>query len=139
MDGPATNVAIDEDGFQTVQKKKKRPSDRIVGSKKSSGSGIMRSAPKYVDIYIGNVNLGVDADVVTKYIKDETDVDINKCIALKTRNPNYTSFKISVSLNNRETLLSADVWPKGVFCRKFHSPRSFNAKWLNAPHTIVIR
>ena len=120
---------VDEEGFQRVHKKKKRkPSSSIVGSKKASDSGIMRSAPKCLDIYIGNVNLGVDVDIVTKYIKDETNVNIKSCIALKTRNPNYTSFKISVSLNDRETLLSADVWPEGVICRKFHSPRTFNTQ-----------
>ena len=77
---------VDEDGYQIVQKKKRRHSNRIVGSKKSY------------------------------------------CIALNTRNPNHTSFKISVVLTDRETLLSADVWPEGVICRKFHSPRSFNSR-----------
>ena len=119
---------VDEDGYQTVQKKKRRHSNRIVGSKKSSESVIMKCAPKCVDIYIGNVNLGIDTEIVTQYIKGETGIDIKNCIALNTRNPNHTSFKISVALADRETLLSADVWPEGVICRKFHSPRSFNSR-----------
>ena len=123
-----SRAEVDEDGFQAVPRKKRRHSGRIVGSKKFSENVTMKSAPKCVDIYIGNVNLGIDAQIVTEYIKDETDVDIKNCIALNTRNPNYTSFKISVALNDRETLLSADVWPEGVICRKFHSPRSFNSK-----------
>ena len=123
----AAAAVVDEDGFQLVQNKKRRPSDRIIGSRKSSGDGVMKSAPKIVDLYVGNVNLGVTEEIVTRYVKDETDVSINKCTALKTRNPNYTSFKISVSLKDRDTLLSPDVWPEGVICRKFRSPRSFNS------------
>lgn len=125
---PVDVVDTDEDGFQRVQKNKRKPSGRVVGSKKSLGDGIMRSAPKLVDIYVGNVNLGVTEEIVAKYIKDETNVIIEKCTALNTRNPNYSSFKISVGLKDRETLLSSDVWPEGVICRKFRSPRSFHTQ-----------
>ena len=116
-----TAVDTDEDGFQRVQKNKRKPSGRVFGSKKSLGDGIMRSAPKLVDIYVGNVNLGVTDEIVAKYVRDETNMTIEKCTALNIRNPNYSSFKISVCLKDRETLLSPDVWPEGVICRKFRS------------------
>ena len=115
--------AVDEDGFTLVRNKKKTR-DNIVGSKRYSGNRVMKSARKVGDLYLGNLDLDVTEDEIVEYIKDETNISVDACILLNSRNPNCKSFKISVSFESRMKLLSHEVWPEGVICRKFYNPRN---------------
>ena len=76
------------------------------------------------DLYIGNCDLGATADILSKYIKEDLNVDIAKCEKLQSKYDNYTSFKITLNVNDRIKLLSSEVWPDGIVCRKFFSPRN---------------
>ena len=47
-----------------------------------------------------------------------------KCEALVTRSAHSTSFKVTLNASDRIKLLSPDVWPEGIVCRKFYNPRT---------------
>ena len=51
------------------------------------------------------------------------DIVVNKCETLVSRNENSKSFKVTLNLVDRQKLLSPDVWPEGIICRKFYSSR----------------
>ena len=76
------------------------------------------------DIYLGNLDLDVTEDEIINYIREETDISVNKCEHLVSKNPNCRAFKISVCIEKRPALLSPEIWPEGVICRKFYNPRN---------------
>ena len=112
---------VDDEGYQLV-KKKKRPAN-IVGSKRTKDNETITGATKVADIYLGNCDLDVTPESISGYIYKETNIVVNKCEPLVSRNKNCTSFKVNVKLNDRQKLLSAEVWPEGIVCRKFYSAR----------------
>ena len=111
----------DNDGFQVVQKKKSK-NKTIIGLRKGNSNNVFKSAIKSADIYVGNCDVGVTINSLTSYILDELGIKIDNCEALENRNPKCKSFKISVNLKDRQKLLSSEVWPEGIICRKFFSP-----------------
>ena len=88
------NVLSDNDGYQLV-KRKRRPAN-IVGSKRTKTNETIRGAVRVV---------------------------VSKCESLVTRNENSKSFKVSLNVSDRQKLLSPEVWPEGIICRKFYSGR----------------
>ena len=133
MEGDAkqtSGVEKVDDGFTLVQKRKKRIN--IIGSKKSTSTknfkGNFKSARKMADLYIGNCDENVTCEIISQYIVDEMNIKIENCVALVPKSgSSSSSFKITLNLDDRLKLLSPDVWPEGIVCRKFYSPRSLNS------------
>ena len=119
----SSSVAVDTEGFQLVQRNRRRR-ENFIGSKKMNGNKVIKSAPKLVDIYVGNVDNDVTVEAMIDYVKQDIGISIEKCESLKSRNPNNKSFKLSLSVNERSKLLAPEVWPEGIICRKFYSPRT---------------
>ena len=117
----------DAEGFQLVQRKRKRR-ENIVGSKKVDMNQFIKSAPKIVDIYVGNVDYHVTVEALSEYVKSDIGIQTEKCEALQSRNPNYKSFKLSINISDRVKVLNPEVWPEGIICRKYYNPRIINSK-----------
>ena len=81
----------------------------------------LRSAVKTADLYLGNCNLSVTSEIIENYVLKEMNIKLRKCEPLKARDPNTTSFKLTLTLDDRLKLLNADVWPENIVCRKFYS------------------
>ena len=77
-----------------------------------------------MDLYIGNCDNVVTPDSISEYILDEMNIRIVKCEPLVSRNVNSKSFKVTMNITDRLKLISAEVWPEGIICRKFYSPRN---------------
>ena len=118
---------MDAEGFQLVQRNRKKR-ENIVGSKKLNKSHVVKSAVKIVDVYVGNLDPDVTVEALNDYIKSDIGVKIEKCETLQSRNPHYRSFKLSININDRGKLLSSEVWPEGIICRKYYSARNNNSK-----------
>ena len=63
------------------------------------------------------------AESIADYILKEMNIVVNKCEPLVSRNENSKSFKVTLNLRDRQRLLSPEVWPEGIICRKFYSGR----------------
>ena len=111
----------DKDGFILVNRKTQKKN--VVGSRVSSG-GLLRSASRTADLYVGNCDVDATPESLIQYIHDVTKVKVQKCEKLETKYDNYTSFKVTLFISDRTNLLSADVWPSGIVCRKYYKPRS---------------
>ena len=72
---------------------------------------------------MGNCDISVTNETLTQYIKDEIDVKILNITNLDTRHDSYTSFKVTIDINDRSKLLSPEVWPFGIICRKYYNPK----------------
>ena len=121
---------VDNEGFRLVQGKQKQRTTKnvnIIGCRKVNKDGnCLKSAPRVLDLYLGNVDIDASCDSVEKYILQEMNIKIVKCEELLSKNRNCKSFKISVNVQEREKLLSPDAWPENVVCRKFFSSRKSN-------------
>ena len=88
------------------------------------GNRMVKSAPRIADIYVGNLDVNVTVEAIVDYVKSDIGVSVEKCEALNSKNPNNSSFKLSLTLENRKKLLDPEAWPEGIICRKFYSSRS---------------
>ena len=104
---------VDNEGFRLVQGKRKQRTNKnvnIIGCRKVSKDGnCLKSAPKVLDLYLGNVDTDTSCDSVEKYILQEMNIKIVKCEELLCKNRNCKSFKISVNVQERDKLLSPDA------------------------------
>ena len=116
---------VDEDGFIRVKSKKQKR--KVVGSRTSNNS-TLKSAARIADLYIGNCYVDVSADSLTEYIYDVAKIRVKKCEQLITKYDDYKSFKVSLLVNDRVNLLSSDIWPDGIVCRKYYNPKNHSTK-----------
>ena len=100
----------------------------IVG--KRSGVSSFKSASKYYDVFLGNCDPEIDSDFIKHYVFKETNINLEECSELKA-NRFSKSFKLKVLASKRDELLTPDIWPEGVTCRKYYS---FNKRssWYNS-------
>ena len=122
MTSGKSSVFLDEDGYQLVQKTNRKRND-IIGRKKETNGETLRSAKKNVDIYVGNCDLNVTIESLSEYILNEMNIKIDNCEMLISRNTRSRSFKVTLNLKDRDKLLSPEVWPEDIICRKFFNPR----------------
>ena len=120
--GPECGGDDRDDGFTIVDNRRRKKKVNIVGSRKPV-NGSIKSATKSADLYVGNCDPEVTVESLTQYLLDEMQIKIDKGEQLVSRNPNCASFKISLNLSDRMKLLSPDVWPEGVICRKYYNPK----------------
>ena len=93
----------------------------IQGTKEGVQGGLVGVDP-VVDIFVGGCSLEATPENIEELCQQHN-VNVCKCEPLPTKSQWYKSFKVSTLLHDREKLLSADVWPRGVFVRKFYRPR----------------
>ena len=96
----------------------------MVGVKETSNKHLFKGVDRFLDLYIGNCSEDVTSQSLIEYVSDECNVKVANCFELKTKIPNSKAFKISVSYNDREVLLTPKCWPKGIYCRKFYRSKS---------------
>ena len=114
---------VDADGFQLVQNRKRRLPISVIGSKKINGIGTVKGAARLADLYVGNCDTDVTSESILEYIANEMNIKIVKCESLVSKNVNCKSFKVTLNINDRLKLLSPEIWPEGIICRKFYSQR----------------
>lgn len=121
---PSPNNAEDQDlsdGFILVNKNVRKRRNGIFGNKEVNEKSRFKSAKSYVDLYLGRCDLNVSIDDISSYLNEELNIKTCNIMELNSKNPNAKSFKINVELSIRDKLLSDDVWPSGIICRKFYS------------------
>ena len=98
----------------------------IVGTRESgrgsgSGSGLS-GVQRIFDVFVGGCDLETSDDDIKTFCSSN-EVNVKKCESIPTKSEWYTSFKVSVLLSDRDKLLNADFWPRGVFVRKIFRAR----------------
>ena len=125
---PVNKPIIDPEGFQLVQNKNKKRKN-IIGLRKASGITNLKSAPRKLDIYLGNCDLTVTPEDVKEYILKEVNIHIDECVQLNCKDPKCKSFRISVDIKEKNKILNANVWPEEIICRKFFHLRRINKNY----------
>ena len=107
---------------------KSNKSNYVIGNRVSENT--FKGAKKHLDLFLGNVDIDSDCDMIRNYINSEFKVNVIDCSEIKVTKYSK-SFKISVLAVERDMLLNPDFWPTGVTCRKFFN---YNKKssWYNS-------
>ena len=109
-----------EDLAKGSRNRKGRRFKNIAGT--ASKSVGLAGAPRVVDIYVGGCSLETTSQNIEDFCR-KNDVVCRKSEELKTKSEWYKSFKISITSGDRDKVLSPEIWPEGVFVRKFFSSR----------------
>ena len=112
-------------GYIIITNRKRNRQHGAVGIKEAAiHLSAMKSAPKYYDLYVGRCNSQITIEILNEYLKDDLQIATHACEELECKIPNSKSFKISVSVDDRETLLNPNSWPVGIVCRKYYNRRN---------------
>ena len=117
-----------ENGITTYKKTdtKNRKYSRLTGQRQVTDAQF-KSSNKTVDVFIGNVDTSIPIEVIEKYVAENFNISIIGTEKLQTKTQSYNCYKITINLNDRETLFNSSLWPTGIVIDKFYSKnRSFN-------------
>ena len=95
----------------------------IKGNKVTNNTNVgLKSAAKYLDVFLGNCDPTVDCDIICKHILDETGITTVDCEINQVKK-HTKSFKIKVLAHDRDKLLDSKIWPIGIICKKFYNKK----------------
>ena len=84
-----------------------------------------------LDLFLG----GCSFDTTEQHIIDHVTskgIRVINCVSIEANVRWYKPFKITVSPNDRDKLLSPSLWPVNTFVRKFHNVRSRNSRQITS-------
>ena len=100
-----------------LQPRRHRPA--VVGTARNAG-GLAGAPPRdrNFDLFVGGCSLAsTEAEIRDHCLQKGVTVD--NILSLETRAPWYKAFKITLAAEDRDKLLDPELWPVGVFVRKF--------------------
>ena len=95
----------------------------IVG--RATGADTFSTAPRVLDVFVGGCGLQSTDKDIFDYVKKKG-INCLKCITLESKSEWRKCYKVSVNSDDRDTLLDADYWPKGIYVGKFFKPKSLS-------------
>ena len=66
------------------------------------------------------------SETIIKNHLHEHSIEVSNVEALDTKHPSYSSFKITIPSSKFRLFRSTQVWPEGVYVRKFYDTRNAN-------------
>lgn len=118
----ATTNAPDE-VFKTVTRKRRH----VRGNQPPSNEDPFKAAVKSTYVYVGNLALDTQCTNIENYLKTKFNDRQFKVENLPKRdNAKSIAFKVTVDEDLFSDLLNANIWPKGVYVKKFHFLRRAN-------------
>ena len=115
---------------QTSSAKNRNKNTVIKGSKVTNDTNPgLKSAVKYLDVFLGNCDPTVDCDIIRNHILSETGIKIVDCEINQVKE-HIKSFKIKVLAHDRDKLLDSNIWPIGLVCKKIYSNKNKQSKQI---------
>ena len=104
-----------------VQQRNRQQRSAISGTRTSVSE--LSGGTRIFDLYVGGCKADTTIVKLTEYCL-KNGVEVKNCEELQNTSDWVKSFKISVTLEDREKLLEADLWPCGITVRKFFKARA---------------
>ena len=86
------------------------------------GNGSLIGVERIFDLYLGGCATQTSESDVLSHIRDQCNIEA-KCEELQCSSNYFKAFKITVKASEKEKLLSASIWPRGVFINNYFKPR----------------
>ena len=94
------------------------------GTTSRSGLRAAPGAPN-IDMFVSRLDPNTTVNVIKNHLYEHSIV-VSNIEALDTKHPSYSSFKITIPSNKFRIFRSTQVWPEGVYVRKFYGTRNAN-------------
>lgn len=111
------------DDWEVVRNRKPHRGKRqvnVAGTRRNPTG--LSGVEKIYDLFVGGCNRETTINDISDYCKN-LGVELKKVELMQTKSEWYSAFKISMKQSERDTLMSADSWPQGVFVRKFYKAK----------------
>lgn len=113
-----------ENPWTTVQRKgdRRRGTNRISGvrgSRKCDGT-TFKAAKRFVDVYIGRVDLEVKAEDIQEHIRSVCGVK-SSVSEINIRSDEHRAYKVNVNILDRDKLFDSELWPENIIVDKFYN------------------
>ena len=123
MAEPAVDDAQMEQGpWQTVRRHHRRKKNNKISGTLLPGNGGLIGVERIFDLYLGGCATHTSIGDALSHIKDQCNINA-ECEALQCSSRFFKAFKITVKASEKEKLLSASIWPRGVFINNYFKPR----------------
>lgn len=118
---------IDEDGYTVVQSRRRR---RVIGNATTT-SGNLRGAdhPPTREIFISRVTTG-DKRSITEYMETRG-IRVHHFEKMSHYQAKFLSFKIKISVFDKDAVLNENFWPYGIQCMMWKNPRPVDSRYNN--------
>ena len=116
------------DGFrlsrEEIRKRRrvKQRRDAVYGKRQHTS---LRGGPKITELFIFNVCPDTSDNDLKDFIENEG-IEILSLNCISHQESIMKSFKLSVDVKFKDTIMEADFWPEGIACRKYFRPRINN-------------
>ena len=101
--------------------KQRRTKEVIRGTR--TGNGLFKGVVTNCDLYIGKCDSTVTTEILSNYIKSEYNIKVFACDCLNEYEGSK-SYKVKLSIENRNKLPSSSMWPDNIVVRKFYNPKT---------------
>ena len=107
----------------------------IIGNNNSAGGNLRGAPPPPRNIFVSRV-LDGDTKLMTDFL-NLNNVKVNEIQMTSHPESKYSSFKINISVYDRDKVLDPSFWPFGIKCEMWREPRSRqNSDGNNHPYNI---
>lgn len=100
------------------QQQMKRQKYRVHGSHRSE---VLEGAPPpRRDFFLSRVKKDTDDEIVKQYIVSKG-ISVSELVTVSNVNAKYKSFRLSVCIDDKDKVMSPDIWPQGICIEKWRS------------------
>lgn len=108
-----------------------QPKPRLNSARREKNSGIVGTSvcgplraikTKLVSVFASRFSPDVNSDALTCYLKDKLHRDV-ACQKIDSVQRRYSSFKITAECENVEEMYDPELWPDGIYVRRFYEAR----------------
>jgi len=107
-----------------IFRSRRRINAHIVSGTKVSADSKLNGAPRILDVFVGGCKTDSKAEDIMNYCKDSMGIIAKNCEQLVSKSVWSLSYKLSVEAADCDKLLFGEMWPKGIFVRKFYKSRA---------------
>ena len=138
----ASNTRVKARGTVEAVTMGTRPRPRFVADRDAISRSGLKAAPRAsrVHMFVSRLDSGTTSDQLKEHLSNHN-IDVFCIEALETKHHSYASFKITIPSNKFMIFRSDQVWPEGIYVRKFYGTRnaaSTNLWWRSNNVTIKI-
>ncbi|XP_026727703.1 uncharacterized protein LOC113493869 [Trichoplusia ni] len=111
----------DEDGFELVQRKKRRPkpTKNRCGKAPTKPEQLVRAAQSNTPVYISRLHYSVKRESIVEYVHQKLKYTLRVQELESNRNVNFKAFVVRVPNCFLHLVLNEDFWPQNVVFRRF--------------------
>ena len=127
----ASNTRVKARGTVEAVTMGTRPRPRVVadrGAISRSGLKVALGASR-VHMFVSRLDSGTTSDQLKEHLSNHN-IDVFCIEALETKHHSYASFKITIPSNKFMIFRYDQVWPEGIYVRKFYGTRNAASTYL---------